>query len=49
MEDKNLHARIQKEMKDNEKKTGNDGIWQKQEDVNLEKIADSHTVNDLFT
>ena len=48
MKDKNLHTRIQKEIRDNEKKTESAGISRKQEHANLEKIADSHTVNDYM-
>ena len=46
MKDKNLHTRIHKQTKGKEKKTENAGILQKQEHAGLEKIADSHTVND---
>ena len=40
IKDKNLHTRIQKEIRDNEKKTERTGISRKQEHTNLEKIAD---------
>ena len=44
----NERQRIQKEIRDNEKKTESAGISRKQEHANLEKIADSHTVNDYM-